>query len=98
MALIHPTEALLNPENGLNFISMHFLLKTVKRAKFIFVFSGSDISTKMRYVKKAIKQLLILVKNHGNQNDLSESCGIIINDATRTSEQYLTTLAKMSGE
>lgn len=51
--LIYPTDAFLKPEFKDSFISMHYLLKTVKRAKFLFVFGHVDASneTKIKNVK-----------------------------------------------
>ena len=43
-ALIYPTDALLNPEKIHNFVSMHYLFKTIEEVKFVFVFNHSDVS------------------------------------------------------
>lgn len=50
--LVHPTDALLNAQIKHNFVSMHYLFKTVKMAKFLIVFNHSDF---MANGNKAIK-------------------------------------------
>jgi len=45
---------------------MHYLLKTVKRAKFLFVFGHQDANeqTKMKNVKIALERLFALLKKN----------------------------------
>jgi hypothetical protein len=63
IALIYPTTALLQPEKRHNFVSMHYLLKTVRRAKVIFVISESEITNLLRNFKGEITNLFSLFKN-----------------------------------
>ena len=63
VALINPTEAFLKPENKHNFISMYYLLRTVEKAKFIFILNSSDLSeVSMITARKYLKRLYSLIK------------------------------------
>jgi hypothetical protein len=42
VAIVDPTKNLLFPSKKSCFITMHYIFKTVKRAKFIFIVSHND--------------------------------------------------------
>ena len=64
--LIYPTEAFLTPENSHNFVSMHYLMKTVKEVKFLIVLNSFEITDiAMKQVQQTMNKMFALIKGDG---------------------------------
>jgi hypothetical protein len=93
--LIDPTTALLRPETDINFVTMHYVMSLVQKAKFVFVFNAAD-TEQMPYdnIKRMLTQFVSLFKLEGNAlTRLANSCGLIITDASEPASVYSERLA-----
>ena len=78
---------------------MHYLLKTIQRVKFVFVFNSNSIEMPMKTVKEAISRLFALTNTPAiSGKELSKSCLMLITNAetNKKDENYLTVLRQMT--